>query len=69
MSEIEQAAQYLEAKAAAIEALVHPERIQPHTRLLASEEQRERAQGEARQLRIAADELRNGFHLKEEEEE
>lgn len=54
MSEIEQAALYLEAKADAIE---RREGIDPDQRKFA-----------ALQHRISADELRNGFHVNDEEE-
>ncbi|GAA3794692.1 hypothetical protein GCM10022600_15130 [Qipengyuania pelagi] len=57
------AADYLDGKADRIEAMVAPDRVQPHSRKLPNEAELSEAKFAARQLRVAADEIRGGFHL------
>lgn len=50
----------LEARANAIEAAVRPDRLQPHSRKLPTEAEMDAARFAARQLRVAADDVRAG---------
>jgi hypothetical protein len=51
----------LDARAATIETARAPERVQPHSRQLPSEIEQAEAKFAARQLRIAADDIRAGL--------
>ena len=65
----------LEARAEAITRMVHPARVQPHTRQLPSEAELDAARFAAdqlrfaaRQMRVAADDVRGGLHFPDGEE-
>ena len=51
----------LEARAAAVEAAVDPNKMQAHSKMLPTEAELDRARFAARQLRIAADDFRAGL--------
>jgi len=59
------AARHLEAKADAIERRIAPDQLQAHSRQLPTETEVDQGGFAARQLRLAAEELRNGFHIEE----
>jgi len=62
LAERERCAVALEVRAGRILAVVCLDRVQQHSRALPTEAEIEQARYAARQLTIAADELRAGFH-------